>query len=504
MKHLTALVLLLGLGLTPAHAEYPINYQGSLTGIASSGKFSPYYFNSLSHGRFSQGYTFQAEAKAWKALDTTERFSYGFGADIIGGGTSAVEYERYNRPDKTWFLHEEKPSSVWLQQLYGEIKYRSLFLYAGMKEEESALLNQRLTSGDLVESGNTRPIPQVRAGFIDFQDIPFTNGWVQIQGEVAYGKLMDDGWWKDHYNYYNYHITDGTLYNYKRCYFRTKPSKPLSLTIGMQAAAFFGGTTHYYLSGTESSTIKHKSNFSTFMKMLLPYEDGGDEFYTGSHLGAWDIQLRYRLRSGHEIKAYTSWLWEDGSGIGKLNGWDGLWGLEYKAPGKGYVNGAVVEYLDFTNQSGPLHFAPGDFEGTTITDHASGGDDYYNNHSYNAYAYFGHSIGTPAIMAPIYNTSGYIGYRTNAMRGFHVGIEGNITQDIEYIIKGGYRKSWGNGSFILPHPVHLSSVMLEATWHPRKISGLSINGKLEIDRGNMPCNSFGAMLSVRYDGLLKL
>ncbi len=52
-----------------------------------------------------------------------------------------------------------------IQQLYGEIKYRGVFVEAGMKEHDSPILPQSLTSGDLVESGNARPIPQIRAGF---------------------------------------------------------------------------------------------------------------------------------------------------------------------------------------------------------------------------------------------------------------------------------------------------------------------------------------------------
>lgn len=497
---LASMLIPLGLG-----AAETVNWEASLGGIASSGDFSPYYINSLTHGRYSQGYTLQAEAAAWRPLDTSRRFSWGYGADVIAGATSSVGYERYDGATQKWFTHSERPSAVWLQQLYGEVKYRSVFLYAGMKEETSALLNQKLTSGDLIESGNTRPIPQVRAGFIDFQDIPFTDGWVQIQGEVAYGRMLQDGWLRDHYNYYNYHITTGAIYyNYKRCFFRTKPSKPLSLTIGMQAAGIFGGYNRYYKKGELTKVLRHSTKLKTFFKMLIPTEDGGDAFYTGSNLGCWDINLRYRFPSGHEVKAYTQWLWEDGSGIGKLNGLDGLWGLEYKAPRKGYISGAVIEYFDFTNQSGPLHFAPGDFEGTTITDHASGGDDYYNNYTQNSYAYFGQAIGSPAFLAPIYNRSGYAGFRANAMRGFHVGVEGDITDEISYIFKGGYRKAWGNGSFLLPAPVHLSSVMVSGQWSPARVKGLTLNASLELDRGNMPCNSFGALVGVKYSGLLNL
>lgn len=486
------------------HGEYPIEYSVSVSAGGGIGEFSPYYISSLQGGRFSQQYNLQGEVVATKKLVLSDRFSYGFGLDVIGGASSSVKYDRYDVSTASMTTHSLKPSAAWLQQFYGELKWRSIFLNAGLKERGSALLNNTLTSGDLIESGNSRPIPQVRAGFIDFQNIPFTSGWIQIQGEAAYGMLLDDGWWEDHYNYYNYHITKKGLYNYKRTYFRTKPSERFSVTIGMQAAAKFSGTAYYYNKGKLERTEHNKSGLKTFVKMLIPIEDGGETFYTGSHLGSWDMRARYTLNNGDKLYGYFSFPWEDGSGIGKLNGWDGLWGIEYQSGSRSIISSAVIEYLDFTNQSGPLHFNPADYEGTTIPDHVSGSDDYYNNLGQNPYAYFGMSIGTPALMAPIYNTNGYMGYCANVMRGFHIGIEGSITSHIDYRVKGGYRKAWGSGYFLLPSPVHLTAVMIDVSWRPGRIEGLTVNGKIEVDRGNMPCNATGAMITVKYDGLLNL
>ncbi len=484
--------------------NYPVDYSVSLTAGGGSGEFSPYYISSLRGGRFTQQYNVQAEGMIKRDMSRDGRFSYGFGLDVVGGYSSVVDYERYRLSDKSWFKHQERPSAGWIQQLYGELRWRSIFVSAGAKERGSALLTNSLTSGDLTESGNARPIPQIRAGLTDFRNIPFTDGWVQIQAEAGYGKYLDDNWWRDHYNYYNYHITKNCYYNYKRVYFRTKPTERFSVTIGMQAAAMFGGSVSYYYDGKFSRSEKQKSDLWTFVKMLIPIQDDGESFYTGNHLGSWDMRARYSMNDGKQIFAYFSFPWEDGSGIGKLNGWDGMWGLEYKSDASSLINGALVEYLDFTNQSGPLHFNPSDFEGTTIPDHVSGSDDYYNNISYNSYAYYGMSVGTPAIMAPIYNTNGYIAYKANAMRGFHVGVEGCILPGLEYRVKGGYRKAWGSGYVLLPRPLHLTAVMLEANWRPAGISGLSVNGRLELDRGNMPCNAFGAMLTVRYDGIFNL
>lgn len=488
-----------------ARAEYPLHYEASLTAGAGSGDFAPYYISSMRGGRFSSATNVQAEASVWRPLDMSGRFAYGFGADVIGGYASEVDYGRYNPADGDWVEHSMRPSAVRLQQLYGIVRYRSVFLSAGMREHSSALFNRRLTSGDLVESGNARPIPEVRAGFVDFQDIPYTNGWVQVQGEISYGRMLDNDWWRDHYNYYNSFLAVNPWYSYKRCYFRTRPTERLSVTVGMQSAGEFGGYTLFFDRGEVTRIDRRSSGVKAFLRMIVPGGDSGESFVMGNHLGSWDLKARYRLDGGHEVAGYFSWPFEDGSGIAKQNGWDGLWGIEYKAPEKGgIVSGAVIEYLDFTNQSGPIHFNPDDWAGTTITGHTSGSDDYYNNASYNSYAYYGQSVGTPALMAPIYNKDGYNRYVGNALRGFHVGVEGTIAPGVDYLLKGGYRKAWGSGYFMLPAPIHLTSVMAEVTWRPARVQGLSVNAQVEVDRGNMPANAFGAMVSVRYDGLLKL
>ncbi len=488
-----------------ARAEYPVNYEGNVTLGAASGDFAPFYIASLDHGRNTQSLTSKIEAKVWRPMKMSDRFSYGFGVDLIGGYSSAVDYERFY-PGSGWGTHGVRPATAWIQQLYGELKYRRVFLTVGMKETGSKMLNNRLTSGDIVESGNTRPIPGARAGFIGFVDIPFTRGAVQIAGEVAYGKFVDNGWLKDQYNYYNDHLTTGEWFNYKCIYFRTDPRQRFSVTAGLQAAAEFGGYEQFYDKGRFTQEFNYPATFKTFLKMLVPindHEEGG--FYTGNHLGSIDLKLRYRLRNGAEVMAYLSNPWEDGSGMGKMNGFDGLWGIEYKAADpNSVVSGAVIEYLDFTNQSGPIHLNPADFNGITITGHASGSDDYYNNRSHRAYANYGMGIGTPMVMSPAYNVNGYPSYMTNLTRGFHIAVEGRVSPVVTYRVKGGYRKAWGNGQFILPRPISLTAVMAEAEWKPASVKGLTLNGKVELDRGTMPGNSFGALVSVKYDGIFNL
>lgn len=501
-KRLLALLPALFLTTSIIEAQEVINYEATVLLNAGSGDFAPYYIASNRHGILTQSKDALLDLRATRSTDLSKRFSYGYGVEALTGFSDRVDYLRYNPDSKSLYKHGEGPSAIWLQQLYGEIKYRSLFLTVGMKEQESKLLNFSLSSGDLVESGNARPVPQVRVGFVDFQDIPFTNGWVQIRGEIAYGKFADNGWMKSHYNYYDWHINLGALYHYKYCYFRTNPDQPFSVTFGMQTAGQFGGTTNVYRDGVKTRTFVGSKNLKAFFRMFFPRRESGSRYYDGNSLGSWDIQARYRLANGTELKAYLQKPWEDGSGIGWKNGFDGLWGLEFSAPRtEAPVSGVVIEYLDFTNQSGPMHWAPGDNPGTTITNEATGADAYYNNFQYNSYMNYGMSLGTPFLPSPIYNKDGYMGFVDSRVRGFHAGITGKIG-NVNYRLLGGYRKGWGDGKQPTVSTHHDTSMMLEGSYTLPSLPALNLKAQLGFDSGDMFGDNFGGCISVTYHGSL--
>lgn len=486
-----------------AAREKVADYTASALFGASTGHFAPYMIGSLNHGKTPMKSWSLADVCVVRELNRDKRFSWGFGGEFLFGYSHRAKYLRWQEADNQWTINKQGPEAIWLQQAYLEIKYRGVFLTAGMKEHESALLNQRLSSGDLVESGNSRPIPEVRAGFIDFQDIPFTNGWVQIQGEIGYGKMVDNAYNKKHFNYYNYHLHLGALYTYKRCYFRTNPKQPFSVTVGMQTAAFFGGETQYYQDGKiqPEKARKFSESLKTFFKVFFPFAEGGEDYYTGQTLGSWDCRMRYRLPNRDEIFAYFQGPWEDGTGIGRRNGLDGLWGLEYKASRPGIITGAVFELLDFRNQSGPVHWQPNDTPGTPILTHVQGRDNYYNNYFYNAYANYGMSIGTPFLMSPIYNQDGYPAFACNRACGFHAGLSGLFSNEIDYRFLVGYQRGLGNYDYAYPRPRTNTSMLLEAGWDASVLaSGLSARLQLAFDAGSLRGNNFGGALTITYKG----
>ena len=486
----------------PAAAEWGVD----LVGNASSGDFAPYFIGSNNYALTPGKAQALTVARIFRSMSDSTRWDFGYGAELSGGYSSSNDYMRYDEPSQTWSSHGIRPSAVQLRQLYGEARYRSLFITVGLKQWSSPVVNTELALGDFIEGCNARPVPQVRIGFNDFQDIPYTKHFLQVEGVVAFGKFTDNDYYTDHFNYYDGHICLGSYYHYKRLYFRTRPSERFSLTFGAQSASQFGGTTYMYSRGKLWKTEPHKKDFKTVMEVLFPpLGYGGEAYFTGNTLGSFDFRARYRLRGGDEIIGYLLWPWEDGSGCGKLNGWDGVWGLEWRPRNRsGIVTGAVIEYLDFRNQGGPIHWAIHDHPGTSLQVEASGNDDYYNNVTYNSYINYGMSMGTPFLMSPYYNTDGLLSFMHNRAQGVHAAVMGCLTQTLGYKAKFSYEKAWGSGYVPTSHSLHCVSVMAEADYDAaRLLDGLSLKAVVALDRGTLRGNNFGAMLTVSYKGNLK-
>ncbi len=494
--------LMAGCGIS--YADIPFSYHASVTGQASSQSLAPYMLGSWNEGRYVEGNGIWQEAGIEKALDLSKRFSWSAGVDYIAGVGEKTDYIRWIELDQAWTTHPVHLPYVRIQQLFAKLKYRAAHLTVGMKYNHSKIVDDRLSSGDMVRSNNAIPIPGISVGFLDFQNIPFTNGWLQIDGELMYGKMMDSGFKKSEFNYYSGLVAVNLLYNYKRCYFRTNPEKNFHVIVGMQAAGLFCGTSYTYRNGVLVEEDKRGFHIKDLLQAFFPQE-GGEAYYEGSHLGSWDLKAVYRFRDGSRLNAYFEWPWEDGSGIGKMNGFDGLWGLQYDFAKKGIVTKAVLEYLDFTNQSGPMHYDPEDNPEATITGQAKGADDYYNNDFYGAYANYGMSIGSPYLVSPIYNRNGSLRYLHNRSRGFHIGIAGNPCARLSYRAMVGYEKAGGSGRYPAYERLETTSAMIEATAIPVKnLPGFELNLRLAFDAGRLRGNNFGGQLQLSYNGIFNL
>ncbi|MGN0223592.1 MAG: hypothetical protein ACI4AM_06165, partial [Muribaculaceae bacterium] len=332
-----------------------------------------------------------------------------------------------------------------------------------------------------------------------------TNGWVQINGVIEYGRYLDSDFKEEQFNYYHGQITSDLNYTYKRCYFRTRPTERFVLTIGMQTAGQFGGSYRRYAAGQLTGSDNRGFKIKDVFKMFFPTQGGADGYYEGNSLGSWDVKLQYRLRSGDELSVAFQGPWEDGSGIGRCNGFDGLWGIYYHAAKRQLISAAALEYLDFTNQSGPIHWATHDAPGTTIDTEATGGDDYYNSEYYGSFTNFGMAQATPFLVSPLYNLNGSPNFLHNRARGMHAAISGWLGNDFSYTVKYSWQQAWGKGRVPATHCLIDNSASISASYDAhRLLAGLSISAQVAFDAGSLRGDNFGALVGVTYSGNFSL
>lgn len=494
-------------GIAGANAEYAFEVGGELNLGAGSSDFAPLYLRADRHGKVTQSKNVQFDIWASDPLDLSKRFDFSWGLEVVGGYANKADYRRWNAELNTFEPNMQGPAPIWIQQLYGEVKWRSLFLRVGLKDFGSCFVDQRLSSGDLIWSGNSRGIPEVRAGFVDFQNIPFTKGWVQIDACISYGKFMDTKWVNNHFDYWEGKRNPGGFWTYKRGALRTKPSKPFSFQAGFQMAGIFGGKSFRYRNGVLETISNNYTGVKDFFQMFLPIWGSETEGYrVGDAKGSWDAAARYRFKNGETVRAYFQWPWEDSTGIDKRNGFDGLWGLEFKMNRRWWVNGAVVEYLDLTHMAGPIAYDPQYQPDATLPYKVDGADGYYNNYYYRSYVNYGLNMGTPMVMGILFNT-GYEPHNLNndqiqraRVRGIHVAIEGAIGPDCDYIVKYSHRKAWGmTNTYALIYPGEADSFMAEASYRLHRVPGLTLKAAVGVDHGNLPGNAAGGMLTISYE-----
>lgn len=489
-------------------AQTRFDWHVSTQANAGSGTFAPYYIASNADGLHTQGRTLLERAGIEVAPEEERRFSWGAGFEGVAGIASSVGYLQWDFENKQLTEKDRRPSLAWIQQLWGEVRWRSLFMTVGMKSNDRSLFDGSLGIGDVVLSRNARPVPQVRIGFSDFVTVPLTKGWLRLRGDIAYGKFADSGWLEDHYNYADHFLTTGVWFHYKSVYFSSPEEKPFRAVFGMQHAAQFGGYQQYWRNGVVTSSDGSGVNFKDFFDILVPLRNGtghteGDRaYYNGNHLGSWDIQLRYRHPSAGTFQLYAQLPWEDGSGIGKLNGWDGVWGAHWK-PASGPLEGVEIVYMDFTNQSGPMHWAPGDSPEAGIPGEATGSDDYYNNYFFDGWANYGMALGTPFLLSPIYNRNGYLRFTDNRIRGFQVGVSG-ASGNVIWRGLFSYRRSWGTPYIPRKDRRDAFCAMGELVWKAPRIKGLTLKGQFAFDAGSLYLAGAGIMVAAEYRGAFNI
>lgn len=503
-------ILLMGLasvvGSFPAKADYRFDAGAHLNLGVGSNDFAPFYIHANRFGKITQSKNVQLDLWAADSLDLSKRFDFSWGVEALTGYANKADYLQWEPIIGEWFPNPQGPAEVWIQQLYAEVKWRCLYLSVGLKDRGSRFVDQTLSSGDLLWSGNSRGIPEARIGFVDFQDIPFTKKWVQFDVSLSYGKFIDTDWINNHFSYWDGKRNPGGFWTYKQAAIRTNPDKPFMFQGGFQMAGIFGGKTFRYYDGQLTSVEDNYNGFKDFVQMLLPFWSSEKEGYrVGDTKGTFDLAFRYRFKGGESLRAYMQFPWEDSSGLAKRNGFDGLYGLEFRLGRRWWVSNVVAEYIDLTNMSGPIIYDH-NYNDASLNHKVGGRDAYYNNFYYRAYSNYGLNMGTPMVQGLLFYASDNTNLLENGtmhyfrVRGFHIAVEGSLSPCCDYVVKYNHRKAWGDtNSYALIHPIEADSFIAGVSYRLDKVPGLSVGVCLGVDHGSIPSNAVGALVTLTYE-----
>ena len=391
-------------------------------------------------------------------------------------------------------------SSFFVQQLYGEIEWQALCLSIGSKERYNSILDRRLSSGDFTYSTNARPIPEVNLSIPRYTKIPFFKEFLQFRGDFAVGKSIDNNYILDAKASDQGYTLD-ILWHHKSAYFLLEdPEKkfPFSVTFGFEHGVQWGGKTSFYYIEEMPHSLKD------MVKVMLgkgggeDAPDGEQINRLGNHVGTYNFKLNYAAHL-FNVGVYKQHYFDDNSGMEYANWRDGIWGMECAFYNQNYLKKVVVEYVNTTNQSGPVHIL-----NTDRPVRGGGNDDYYNNMLYpSGWSHFGRGLGNPLITSPEYNDDGVLHFKNNRIKALHLGFEGAIDKNISYRLLVTKTNAWGRMTYPFLEKKTDLSTMAEFNYTNPKWAGWDFGIQLAFDQGSLYNDNFGCSFKISKSGVIK-
>ncbi len=484
-----------------------LRYDAESQGSFSDGK-TPLWLNANKYGLSSldksNGYVRGSVIRPLNT-DSARKWGIGYGLDV------AAAYGYTSVPV--------------VQQAFVEARWLHGVLSVGSKQYPMELRNNALSSGAQTLGINARPVPQVRLALPEYWTLPALGGWLRVKGHVAFGKMTDDNWQHD-FTRRQSRYADDVLYHSKAGYLMIgNPERfiPWSVEMGLEMATLFGGVSYIRKSDGTYQEIRNGKGIRDFWNAFWAGgSDVGETTYQnveGDQLGSWLLRVNYDADSWR-IGFYADKFFEDHSsmlqldydGYGSGDNWNGkerhryllydfkdwMLGAELNFKYNNWLRNVVVEYLYTKYQSGPIYHD----HSQTIPDHIGGTDNYYNHYIYPGWSHWGQVMGNPLYRSPLYNEDGVIEVRDNRFVAFHLGINGNPTENLDYRLLATYQEGWGTYDSPYTRKHHNVSFMIEAAY--RFKHNWKIKGAYGMDFGHILGSNHGIQFTISKSGILNL
>jgi hypothetical protein len=102
--------------------------------------------------------------------------------------------------------------------------------------------------------------------------------------------------------------------------------------------------------------------------------------------------------------------------------------------------------------------------------------------------------GNALLASPIYNKDGDLRFKDNRVKAWHVGINGDITDRLSYLVKGSYREGWGTYTIPLINKHHSFDAMVQGIYN---LDAWQFAAAYAFDKGNIygDCSTFNLIIS---------
>ena len=461
-----------------------LSYHGSWYGVASSGKYAPFWFSAGKDGAISfSPYSTGLRGGISKPATRPARWwDYSYGIDLAGGLCSSRMLPQAGcivRDTPIYFGH--------IVELYAHARLWCFDFTVGWKPLDVGNQDNELSAGSLLFSHNAPTFPRISIGIDRYTPFPFTYGYLEVKANLTHGWMID-----------NIGVQH-TMLHYKYIGVRLGGRLPVNISYEFHHAAQWGGTSDRY--GDLGNGIRQWANiFRAGAGGVMANDQINAE---GNHLGSQMLGIDVKW-SGWKISAYWQNIFEDGPILPMwktMNIHDGLWGLSIRQNKWPFVSAILYEFLNTTDQSGTAH----DIDGMVF----GGCDDYYRNSIYTqGWNHYRMTIGNPFITSPIYNTSLDDGTDNNRTFTHHIAICGDI-YGFEYTAR--YNHSRNYGRYVRTDNTINNSILLEVEKRIPEAWNLTFGIAFGADIGNQfnkpyepyrTKNCFGAMITIAKRGII--
>ena len=484
MKVKIHLLLLLFIGSRANAQSRAVQYEVEAWGLGSTVKRTPFWLVANQFGTApnqAPALGMNGQIKLDYRNDSTNKRRWDW-----GGGAVATSYLGAS-------------SALIIPELFVKARYKKIEIWAGRRRQTFGLTDSSLTSGSYSWSGNALPIPKIEIIIPDFILLPFTKNLLAIKGNYAHG-WFGSGMFILH-----------SFLHQKSLYVRLgKPSWAVKIHGGFNHQVVWGGKTSFnYLDSNLINGDKFPVSLGSYLSVITGLktfagsQSISDFDFTnriGNHVGTIDIGVEIELKR-HKLLLYRQNIFEDGSLYYLINIADGLNGVSlqnlYPEPRKGKVifKKLLFEFFYTLSQGGPE---------LIINDPSRRGLDNYFNHQQfrDGWTYQGRIIGTPFLtsQSDTKRQEPYNGFElvnNNRVRVYHVGTEGYVGKNVQFLSKISYSHNYGNYGFPYQTVPKQWSALLQASGDLPWLNGTKWTAATAFDYGGLYEDAFALRIGLR-------